>query len=207
MSSEADQIIGIYRRHAVSWARRRGSQRRGTRLPEKKWLDKFLALLPPGPSVLDIGCGSGEPIGRYLLETGCQLTGIDTSPELLEFAKKHSPDGVWIVSDMRDIRLDQKFHGILAWDSTFHLTHADQRQMFQVFEQITENGAALMFTSGPSHGVSIGELEGEPLYHASLDSGEYRSLLSDHGFEVVDHVVEDPECGLHTVWLASRSRP
>jgi hypothetical protein len=59
-----------------------------------------------------------------------------------------------------------------------------------------------MFTSGPSHGEAIGTLEGEPLYHASLDPAEYRELLDTHGFDVVRHVAEDPECGGHTVWLA-----
>ena len=48
-----------------------------------------------------------------------------------------------------------------------------------------------MFTSGPAYGEAIGEYEGEPLYRASLDSDEYRSLLDDDGFEVVSPVVED----------------
>ena len=59
-----------------------------------------------------------------------------------------------------------------------------------------------MFTSGPSEGEAIGALEGEPLYHASLDADEYRRLLEVQGFETVAHVVEDPTCGGHTVWLA-----
>jgi hypothetical protein len=40
------------------------------------------------------------------------------------------------------------------------------------------------------------------LYHASLGEAEYRSLLDQNGFDVVSHVVEDPTCGQHTVWLA-----
>ena len=59
-----------------------------------------------------------------------------------------------------------------------------------------------MFTSGPSHGEAIGTFAGEPLYHASLGSDEYNSLLDENGFEVVTHVVEDPNCGLHTIWLS-----
>jgi hypothetical protein len=47
--------------------------------------------------------------------------------------------------------------------------------------------------------------EGEPLYHASLDAAEYRRLLAEQGFVVQDHVVEDPDCGGHTVWLAARA--
>jgi len=60
----------------------------------------------------------------------------------------------------------------------------------------------LMFTSGPAHGEAIGTFQGEPLYHASLDAREYRSLLNTSGFDVVAHVTEDPACGNHTIWLA-----
>ena len=49
-----------------------------------------------------------------------------------------------------------------------------------------------MFTSGPSAGKAIGSFEGEPLFHASLDSDEYRRLMHDNGFDVVTHVVADP---------------
>lgn len=59
-----------------------------------------------------------------------------------------------------------------------------------------------MFTSGPAHGEAIGSLEGEPLYHASLDPVEYRRLLESEGFAVVAHVADDQSCGGRTVWLA-----
>ena len=65
-------------------------------------------------------------------------------------------------------------------------------------------GAALMFTSGPSHGIALGSFAGETLFHASLDPAEYRALLAAQGFAVVDHVAEDPSCGGRTVWLARR---
>ena len=63
-----------------------------------------------------------------------------------------------------------------------------------------------MFTTGPDEGESIGSYCGEPLYHASLSPAEYRSRLAEHGFEVVLHVVDDADCGNHTVWLARRTR-
>ena len=59
-----------------------------------------------------------------------------------------------------------------------------------------------MFTGGPGHSVAIGSYRGEPLYHASLDGAEYRALLEANGFGVVAHVVNDPTCGGHTIWLA-----
>lgn len=43
----------------------------------------------------------------------------------------------------------------------------------------------------------------EPLYDASPGSAEHTHLLSANGFEVRAHIVNDPECGAHTVWLAT----
>ncbi|MGL4557916.1 MAG: GNAT family N-acetyltransferase, partial [Afipia sp.] len=94
------------------------------------------------------------------------------------------------------------FGGVVAWNSFFHLTPDDQRAMFKIFRDHAKPGAALMFTSGPGAGEAIGAYQGEPLYHASLDTAEYEALLAAHGFSVVQHVVEDQDCGGLTVWLA-----
>ena len=68
------------------------------------------------------------------------------------------------------------------------------------------NGAALLVTTGPREAESLGEYEGETLYHASLDPAEYEARLAEAGFDVVARVVEDRDCGGHTVWLAHMTR-
>ncbi|BBF76454.1 class I SAM-dependent methyltransferase [Acinetobacter ursingii] len=196
----AQKIIQIYQKYGRDW-----TELRGDYLYEKAWLDHFLALLPAtDASVLDLGCGSGHPIAAYLIENGCQVTGIDRSEVMLEMARESFPEQTWIDADMRHFRFDQQFDGILAWDSFFHLTPDDQREMFAQFSAHAKRGAALMFTSGPSHCEAIGEMFGEPLYHASLDAEEYRALLAQYSFDVVKMVAEDAECTGHTVWLAKK---
>jgi SAM-dependent methyltransferase len=197
MTSAADQIIGLYRRHAGAWA-----EDRGNRLFENPWLDRFLALQPAGAAILDIGCGSGQPISRYLIDKGCAVTGVDSSPELIDLCEQNFPNQDWHVADMRSLALGRGFNGILAWDSFFHLCPDDQRRMFPIFKEHAAPRAALIFTSGPAHGEAIGSFRGEPLYHASLDPAEYTSLLDENGFAVMAHAVEDPTCGFHTIWLA-----
>jgi SAM-dependent methyltransferase len=199
MSSEAARIIGLYQRKAVQWARKR--EQPGT-LFEQPWLDRFRALLPPAATVLDLGCGSAEPMARYLVENGDRVVGVDTSADLIGLGRTRFPGHEWIIADMRELALGRLFNGIIAWDSFFHLCPDDQRQMFSMFRAHAAPEAALMFTSGPAHGEAIGSFEGEPLYHASLDPAEYRALLGQNGFRVVAHVVEDPSCGRHTIWLA-----
>lgn len=196
----AQKIIQIYQKYGRDW-----TELRGDYLYEKAWLDRFLALLPAtDASVLDLGCGSGHPIAAYLIENGCQVTGIDRSEVMLEMARQSFPEQTWINADMRHFHFDQQFDGILAWDSFFHLTPDDQREMFAQFSAHAKLGAALMFTSGPSHGEAIGKMFGEPLYHASLDAEEYRALLAQYSFDVVKMVAEDAECTGHTVWLAKK---
>jgi SAM-dependent methyltransferase len=197
VDSPAERIIGLYQRHADHWDRERGRD-----LFEKPWLDRFLALLQPGASILDLGCGSAEPIARYFIEKGCHMTGVDSSPALIDLCKSRFPDQNWIVNDMRTLSLSRCLDGILAWDSFFHLCPEDQRPMFDIFRAHAAPHAALMFTSGTVHGEAIGTFQGEPLYHGSLDTAEYRSLLHQNGFAVVSHVVEAPANGGRTVWLA-----
>jgi SAM-dependent methyltransferase len=199
-SEEAAAIIDLYQRKAQDWIESRA--RSG--LFEKPWLDRFRALLPPAGPVLDLGCGSAEPMARYLIELGHAVAGVDSSPAMIDACRRHFPGQEWLVADMRKLSLQRQFSGILAWDSFFHLCHDDQRQMFPVFRAHAAPNAALMFTSGPADGEAIGSFGGEPLYHASLDAAEYRSLLDRNGFRVVAHVVEDPDCGGHTIWLAQR---
>ena len=76
--------------------------------------------------------------------------------------------------------------------------------MFPIFREHSQPGAALMVTSGPAQGVAMGVYAGEPLYHASLAPDEYRALLEVNDFSLVEHAVEDPNCGGHTIWLAQR---
>ena len=197
MTDHADAIIDLYQRRAASF-----DVDRGRDLFEKAWLDRFLALVAPDGAILDIGCGCGEPIARYLIESGFRVSGVDSSAAMIELCRSRFPHENWRVADMRSLTLGARFNGILAWDSFFHLRMDDQRKMFPIFRKHAAPGAPLMFTSGPREGVAMGIYHGEPLYHASLEPQEYRALLDENGFEVVRYVAEDASCGGHTIWLA-----
>jgi SAM-dependent methyltransferase len=198
VASDADRIVDVYRRNARAWAKERSDQG----LFEAAWLDRFCSLIPAGAAVLDIGCGAAVPLAGYLIESGYDVTGADAAPEMIDMCCTRFPGQKWHVADMRTLALNRVFDGLLAWDSFFHLRHDDQRRMFPVFRKHAAPRAALMFTSGPSHGEAIGTLGGEALYHASLDPAEYRELLDESGFETVAQLIADPDHGRRIVWLA-----
>lgn len=199
MSDASRDVIRLYTEHGADFDKERGRS-----LAEKSWLDRFNSLLPNGGSILDIGCGSGEPIAGYFIAKGFDVAGIDASLPLIELCRSRFPENLWSVADMRELALGRRFDGLIAWHSFFHLGPEDQRLMFGIFRQHANDGAALMFTAGPGCGEAIGTFQGKPLYHASLAREDYESLLAAHGFRLLDHIVNDPQCGGATVYLARR---
>lgn len=179
-------------------------QQRSRELFEKLYLDQAISYLKPKSQVLDLGCGTGEPIGQYFADSGFQVTGIDASTKMLAIAKKRCPKITFIQADMRKINLGKKFDCIIAWHSFFHLSPADQRSMFQIFTTHLNNQGILLFTSGPDAGEVWSNNGGEQLYHASLSTAEYKEFLEKYGFLVLAHKVEDPKCNGATIWLAQK---
>ena len=171
-------------------------------LIEQPYLDELARALAPGASILDLGCGTGEPILRYLLERQYEMTGVDASAAMIGIAQARFPDTRLIVGDMRSVRLDRSFDAVIAWHSLFHLPHDDQRAMFPIFARHINPGGILMFTSGSEHGETWSENGGERLYHASLGEDAYRRLLAAHGFDLIHHAMDDAACGGATVWIA-----
>lgn len=196
----ADRIVSHYERHATEW----DADRRKYDWNDKRWHDRFVDALLEHASVLDLGCGGGSPVAVNLVSEGLRVTGVDSSPTLISLCRNRLPEQEWIVADMRVLSLGRTFDGVLAWDSFFHLKPDDQRGMLAVFAAHAAKSAILMFNSGPGYGESVGSYRGDPLYHASLDAAEYEQLLAASGFEVMDHIVEDPKAGGRTVWLARR---
>ena len=178
---------------------------RSKQLDEKEYLDFIIQNIPNGGSILDLGCGGGQPIAQFFIEHGYDLVGIDGSKKMIQLCQKRFPNRTFIEGDMREINLNQKFHAIVAWDSFFHLPKPDQRRMFPLFQEHCFPHGVLIFTSGAEDSEVWSENGGELLFHASLSENEYMDLLAQNEFKVLRHKVKDPNCGGRTVWVAQHS--
>lgn len=200
----SETVIELYRRYATQW----DAARRSNPWNDRVWIEAFATELESGMSVLDLGCGGGEPVARLLTDRGLRVTGVDASPQMIGLARNRMPEQEWIAADMRGLALNRRFDGIVAWDSYFHLAHEPQRAMFAVFDAHASDRAVLMFNTGPEHGEATSgyTFKGEQLYHASLAPAEYRALLDRHDFEVVSHVANDVRSGGRTARLCRRKQ-
>lgn len=195
----AGRVLEVYERQAGRFDRERSRA-----LFERGWLDRFAGMLPGGGRVLDVGCGTGAPIADYLTGLGLAVTGVDGAAAMIEIARARRPEGDWRLADMRALDLGARFDGVLAWDSFFHLTGDEQRDVLPRLLDHLAPGGPLMLTVGPGTGEVTGDVGGEPVYHASLDRDEYARLLGAGGAEIVDFVAEDPGCDDHSVLLARK---
>ena len=171
------RTAAVYERHADRWDRERPRV-----LFERGWLDRFCATLPAGGSVLDLGCGAGEPIAAYLVAQGFAVTGLDQSAAMLALFRARFPDLPAVKADMATLDLGRCFDGVIGWDSFFHLSPAQQRSALPLIAGHVAPGGALMLTVGPRAGEVTGTVAGEAVYHASLDPSDYAAILHQKRF-------------------------
>jgi trans-aconitate methyltransferase len=207
MTDPADRIIGLYDDKAEGWIADRGLALGGPgkSIDELEALERFCAALPPGASVLDVGCGSGWPWGAALIDRGYSVTGLDASARLIAHATQTLPSGEWMVGDMRTFDLQRTFDGLLVWYSLFHLKPEDQRTALRRMLNHASAASILMMTVPAEAGATVGVWRGEPLYHASLGAQGYAALLADEGFRRVgpDEPTKSERSG---AWLYWRSQ-
>ncbi|WP_306127205.1 class I SAM-dependent methyltransferase, partial [Roseitalea sp. MMSF_3516] len=53
---------------------------------------QWAASLPAGGTVIDIGCGSGEPVTVALIDAGLTVSALDASPALVAAFRQRFPD-------------------------------------------------------------------------------------------------------------------
>ena len=176
---------------------------------EAPWLARFASRLPPGGRVLDLGCGSGEPVGGWLSRAGFAVTGVDAAPGMIAHARAAHPGAAhpgadWRVADMRDLPGLGRFDGVLSWDGSFHLSREEQRIALPRFAARVRPGGAMMLTVGPRDGETTGTVGAETVYHASLSREAYLGLLKP-SFARVSHEPfgADPD-GRHVLLATGR---
>jgi ubiquinone/menaquinone biosynthesis C-methylase UbiE len=198
LKSIHDNMKNVYENNAIEF-----DQSRNKNLFEKEWLDKFVKYILSGRHILDVGCGSGDPIAKYFISCGFSITGVDYSQGMLELAQKKFPSHKWICCDMRELNLG-KFDAIIAWNSFFHLNHKDQRLALKLLSTHLNPDGVFMFTAGPQKGEVIGLVNDKDVYHSSLSYDEYKTQLEKLGLKILEYKLNDPRCNGHSIYLAKK---
>ncbi len=167
---------------------------------EQKYIDLMIANIHPASSILDVGCGSGFPIASYLINKGFQVTGVDSSKELLKIAEQKCPAMKTIYGDVRSVEIEQKFDAIIEWWCLFHLPKQDHGKMISRFASWLKKGGVLEFTTGDSeYQDSSSAMLNQELDFYSLNPDKYEKFLKENGFKLI---LRESDQETHLVWIA-----
>jgi cyclopropane fatty-acyl-phospholipid synthase-like methyltransferase len=176
------------------------------RFGARKYLDLMLEGLRPGARVLDLGCGTGEPVALYLIGKGFRVVGVDESAAMLEIARRVVPEAELIEGDMCDVELAGVFDAAVAWDSLFHVERARHRAVFRKISGVLAPGGRLLLsTGGTGHPGFTSEMYGRTFFYSGFEPEEVLRLLGSEGFEVELCEVDDPSSLGHLAVVARKA--
>ncbi|MGQ0761669.1 MAG: class I SAM-dependent methyltransferase [Acidobacteriota bacterium] len=175
------------------------------------YVDRVLEGLPAGAKVLDLGCGTGEPVAKYIVERGLQVTGIDESSEMLKFARQTVPEAELIHADIVTVELTGTFDAAIAWDSMFHVERKHHAAIYRKLANVLRAGARLLLSVGgsaPAEDDSVegftSEMFGQTFYYSGFAPEVARKLIEEFGFEIELWEVDDPTSRGHIAVIARK---
>ena len=181
-----------HRRTVESGYDRMAEQYLATKDPEDplvlRALEDLAALLPSEAAVLDLGCGAGVPVTRWLADRGFAVTGVDVSARQLELARTFVPDGTFIKADMTEVAFGpESFDAVVAFHCIIHVPRTDHPALGISIDRWLSPGGALLAT------MTVVDYEGRdedwegwgaPMVWSHYDSKANVAMLREAGFEI-----------------------
>jgi cyclopropane fatty-acyl-phospholipid synthase-like methyltransferase len=133
--------------------------------------------------ILDLGCGTGIPVTKILLEAGLNAYAVDASPKMVEDFRQNFPNvPVACESVERSPFFNRTFDGIISVGLMFLLSEENQRALIPKMSAALNPGGKLLFTA-PLERMEWKDAmtEKESL---SLGAEQYRDLVSASGLSI-----------------------
>jgi ubiquinone/menaquinone biosynthesis C-methylase UbiE/glycosyltransferase involved in cell wall biosynthesis len=102
---------------------------------------RLSALIPPGSSVLELGCGTGNLLSALKPARGL---GLDISAEMIRLARAKFPNLQFEVADAEAFHVDEKFDFVVASDLIGEL--GDITAMLECFHRVSHESTRLVLT-------------------------------------------------------------
>ena len=100
----------------------------------------------PGRRVLDLGCGTGA-LAERLLDAipGCELTGVDLSPRMVEGARVRLRDRAEVLlGDAERLPFHDSAFDVVVCNDSFHHYPDPERAAFQAWRVLVAGGALVL---------------------------------------------------------------
>ena len=95
--------------------------------------EDWVARLPAGGHVLDVGCGHGAPVVAELLKRGFRVTGLDVSEAMLARARTACPSAAFLNCPPTELTKQDTYDGVCSF---FALLHTDPIELRVALDRI-----------------------------------------------------------------------
>ncbi|EKO3375775.1 class I SAM-dependent methyltransferase [Vibrio fluvialis] len=167
--------------------------------PDLALFELFRCYIPPQGRVLDLGCGHGIPIAAMMTERGFTLTGVDRSERLLSLARSVMPQQEWIQSELESFEPVGHYHGVIIWDSMFHLPrHEHLTLLGKVFEALEPEGVVILSSGGSDTDLPpfTDIMLGHEFFYDAFPVPVLLRHCREMGFRILRHeLVNEPDGG------------
>lgn len=148
--------------------------------------------LPPNATVLDVGCGAGDPISKALIGQGLTVYGIDASPSMVQIFKRNFPNIPVACEAIEDSSFfNRQFDAIVAWGLVFLLPAETQEVVIQKMANALSVGGKLLFTA-PSQKMNWEDAITE-IVSISLGADRYKQLLVASELSLIEEFEDEGE--------------
>jgi ubiquinone/menaquinone biosynthesis C-methylase UbiE len=176
------------------------------RFDHGKELKEFAALLPKNAEVLDVGCGAGVPVARFLVDCGFRVTGIDFSENMLKLARKNVPKAVFIKKDMNKLDFaENSFDGLAVFYSIIHVPREKHFSLFESFHRILKPEGVMLVCMGPDEWEATDEYLGTTMFWSQYSPEKSLRLVKNAGFQIIyDQILV--RGGEKHYWIMARNK-
>ena len=141
----------------------------------------FLAHLPAGGRILDLGCGSGRD-SRLFLDTGYPVVAVDGSSEFCKIASALIGQEV-LCRTFEELDFEEEFDGVWACASILHVPSERLPGVIARISHALKRGG--FFYASFKYGVFEGERNGR--YFTDLDEAGFANMIAGFPeFEIVE---------------------
>jgi ubiquinone/menaquinone biosynthesis C-methylase UbiE len=168
---------------------------------ELEYLALLLEPLSAPATILDLGCGTGNPIATYLAARGHRVVGVDGSEAMLALARERLPGHRWIHDLIERVEFTETFSGAICWDSLFHLPRRDYQPVLTKIHRWLAPGGRVMVSSGGEHDATrnpagfTDTMYGHQFYYDSPTPAQMVATMEDVGFKILVAEMCDPPDG------------